>query len=141
MEGHTYSQPVRVTYSYGLLNFATALTTTILPPPTCNAGRVVDIHVRVTTTFTQVTTPAYVQIGVNGTPAKYAQLNMGAAAAGSPYNLTSTGGTPYIEANAAIYSDINLVRDAVSQIQVTIVPPTGGTPAGAGYLDVALAWF
>lgn len=141
MESFSYSQPLRATYSFGLLVFTAALTTPINPPPGCSAGRVVDIHVRPTVTFTQVTTPAYVQIGTAGNATKYAQLNMGAAAAGSAYNLVSTGGTPYIEANASIYSDINLVRDGVTSIQVKIVPPTGGTPAGTGYLDVVLAWF
>lgn len=140
MEGFTYSQPLRITYGFGLLAFTAALTTAVNPPPGGAAARVVDIHVRVTVTFTQVTTPAYVNIGTAATAAKYAQLNMGAAAAGSPYNFVSAGGTPYNE-KSVIFNDINFARDGITQVQIQVVPPTGGTPAGTGFLDVILAWF
>lgn len=141
MEGFSYSNPLRVVYGFGLLVFTVALTTSVKPPPRCVGGRVVDIHVRVTVLFTNVTTGALVNVGTAGTAAKYAQLNMGAAAAGVSWNFRDTGGTPYVEANAAISSDINLARDAVTAIQIQVVPPTGGSPAGTGFLDVILAWF
>ena len=142
MESFSYSNPLRIAYSYGLLAFTAALTTAIKPPPRCNQGRVVDIHTRVTITFNQVTTPGYVNVGTAGSASKYAQINMGAAAAGASYNFRDTGGSsPYNEAAAVISSDINFARDAITAIQVQVVPMTGGTPAGTGFLDVILAWF
>lgn len=140
MEGFSYSNPVRVTYSFGTIAFTTALTQLVSPPPRTNQARVVDIHVRVTVTFTNTTTAALVNIGTAATAAKYAQLNMSTTAAGAAWNFTTAGGTPYNEA-AVIFSDINLLRDAVSQIQLQVVAPTGGTPAGTGALDIHMAWF
>lgn len=140
MEAFSYSNPIRMTYSYGSLAFTAATTHLIKPPPRVNQGRVVDIHVRVTVVFTQTTTPAYVNIGTVATAAKYAQLNMGAAAANTSYNFRDTGGTPYNEANV-IFSDINFSRDSTTVVQVQVVAMTGGSPTGTGFLDVCLAWF
>lgn len=136
----SFSNPDQMTYSFGLLSFTSALTHAVKPPPRHNQGRVLDIHVRVTITFTQVTTPAFVNVGTAASASKYAQLNMGAAAAGSSYNFIDGAGTP---ANMAlvVFSDINLGRDAVSAIQFQVVPMTGGTPAGSGYLEIGIDWF
>ena len=141
MEGPTYSHPVRATYSYGLLNFAAGnLTNFMVPPPRARNGRVVDIHVRATITFTNVTTAAIVNIGTVATPAKYATLNLGALVAGSAANFVTTGGTPFNEA-LVNFLDINFDRDLVTQVQLQVLAPTGGGPAGTGYLDVFMAWF
>lgn len=142
MESFSYSNPVRLSYSFGLYAFTAAITSLVKPPPRVNQGRVVDIHTRVTITFNQVTTPAFVNIGISGTDTKYASLNMGAAAAGAAYNFRDTGGaTNYNEAAAVISSDINFARDGVTTTQIKVVPMTGGTPQGTGYLDVSFAWF
>jgi hypothetical protein len=142
MEGFSYSNPVRLTYSFGLLAFTAALSNQVKAPPRCNQGRVVDIHVRVTIIFTNVTTPAFVNVGTVATPAKYAQLSMAAAAAGVSWNLIDGGGgaTLYNEATV-IFSDINFARDGVTFIQFQVVPMTGGAPTGTGFLDIEMAWF
>lgn len=140
MEGFSYSNPIRTTYGFGLLVFTNALSVSVKPPPRCNQGRVVDIHVRVTVTFTNVTTGALVNVGTAATAAKYAQLNMAAAAAGVSWNLRDGGGSPYVE-SLVIFSDINFARDAVTAVQFQVVAPTGGAPAGTGFLDILMAWF
>ena len=91
MEAFSYSQPLRNTYSFGAIAFTTALTHYIVPPPLAASGRVVDIHVRATVVFTNVTTPAYVQIGTPASAALYAQLAMGATAAGATWSLGIAG--------------------------------------------------
>jgi hypothetical protein len=136
----SYSNPMRVTYSYGLYAFTSASTNTVKPSPRHPAGKVADIHVRVTVTFTQTTTPAFVNIGTAGNASKYAQLNMGAAAAGHSYNFTDAMGTPAVP-SLVVFSDINFARDGITEVQIQIVAMTGGTPAGSGYLDVCMDWF
>lgn len=136
----TYSQPTRITYSFGTIAFTTALTQAVNPPVNHNMGRVGEIHVRVTVTFTAVTTPALVNIGTAGTAAKYAQLSMGTAAAGTAANIGSAAGTPP-NVGLVVFSDINLVRDAVTALQFQVVAPTGGSPAGTGALDIMMDWW
>lgn len=130
----SYSNPLQLTYSFGNLNFVSgAGAYKIKPPKRCTAGRVEEIAVMVTTTFTQVTTPAYVRIGTASDNDKYAEMNMGAAAANAAYNLQDD--------TDAIISNINLSGDGVSEIQVTVVAPTGGSPAGVGYLNIGISWW
>jgi hypothetical protein len=131
---NTYSNPLTVPYNFGNLNFVSgAGTYKVKPPPRATCGRVEDIHVRVTTLFTQVTTPAYVRVGTSGDNLKYAELNMGAAAAGAAYNTRDVAGS--------IKSNINLTKDAISDVDIRVVAPTGGSPAGVGYLDVIISWW
>ncbi|MGH2903918.1 MAG: hypothetical protein ACRDK7_10090 [Solirubrobacteraceae bacterium] len=128
----SYSNPKRVNYSYPAQNFTTPITRQIKPPKGCTHGNVVDIHMSVTTTFTQTTTPGFVKIGDGTTDDKYASLNMGAAAAGAAYNV-GDGGT-------IAKGGIDLDRDNISAITLKTVAPTGGTPAGVGDLNVTIEW-
>lgn len=129
----SYADPLYVSHNYPAHNFTSPITRAIKPPRRCNRGRVEEIHVAVTTLFTQVTTPGYVNVGTAADDDKYASLNMGAAAANTAYNVTDVA--------SAIFSDIDLVRDAVSAIQLKTVAPTGGSPAGVGDITLVLAWF
>jgi hypothetical protein len=133
MSGATYSNPLTITYSLGATNFTTAAAQMIKPPPGCKAGRVEDIHVRVTTAFTQTTSPALVRIGTPTENSKYAELNMGEAAAGVAYNTTDVADS--------IKANIHIEDDEITGPSLFIVPPTGGTPAGAGLVDVAISWW
>lgn len=134
MSFKTYSHPLVVPYSFGQLNFVSgAGTWKIKPPRGMGRGNVEDIHVRVTTVFTQVTTPGFVRIGTAASNALYAELNMGAAAANTAYNTRDLAGV--------VRSDINLSRDGVTDIDVRVIAPTGGSPTGVGFLDVILSWY
>lgn len=128
----SYSNPVERHYGISGHNFTTAATRVIKPPPRCNRGRITDIHVSVTTTFTAVTTQGFVNVGTAADPVKYASMGMGTAASGSAYNTR--------DFPSAIKTDIDLSRDGVSVIQYAIVAPTGGSPAGAGDVSVSIAW-
>jgi hypothetical protein len=134
---YTYNQPLTISYGFGSFNFVSAAGTYKLKPPSTrlNGGRVEDIHVRVTTLFTQVTTPAYVRVGISADHDKYAELNMGAAAANAAYNAQDIAGS------ITGRSNINLTADGVTDIDVRVVAPTGGSPAGVGYLDVVISWW
>jgi hypothetical protein len=141
MEGPTYSNPLRVTYSFGSIAFTAAIAHQLLPPPGRNWARVVDIHVRATVTFTNVTTGALVNLGTVASAARYATLNCAATAAATSINLGSAGGTPYNEASVIFQKVIDLANDGTAFVQAQVVAPTGGSPAGTGYLDITLAWW
>jgi hypothetical protein len=133
----SYDLPVRVCYTLG--NAVTGLDIgngdtahAIKPPKGKKMGNVVDIHLSVFETFTQVTTPGYIRIGTSGDADKYAELNCGAAAATNAYNLSDAG---------TINSRIDLVADSISQVEVVSIAPTGGTPAGIANVTIVIDWY
>jgi hypothetical protein len=128
------SGPTPINYGFGSLAFTTAVTYQLKPPRRHNIGNVIDINVMVTVIFTAVTTPAYVRIGTPADNLKYAELNMGTAAAASTFNTRDNAVTWF-------KSDINLSRDGVSYAELRIVAPTGGSPTGTGILNVLVNWW
>lgn len=129
----SYDNPLVVSYNMGTIGTAN-LTREINAPLGYKTGRVVDIHADVTTTFNQVTTPGLIEIGTAADPDKYAELNMGAAAAGSAYNFQDFDGITG-------YADINFHVDGVTSLQYKYTAMTGGTPAGAANITVVVAWY
>lgn len=133
----SYDTPVRVSYNlgnvaggvdFGAGNSAYA----IKPPAGKKVGNVVDIHLSVNETFTQVTTPGYVRLGTAADADKYAELNCGAAAITDAYNLDDAG---------SINARIDLEADGITQVEVACIAPTGGTPAGIANVTVVIDWF
>lgn len=129
-----YDLPVRVSYCFPVHDFgAGAGAHAVKPPKGKKRGNVVDIQLfNITETFTQDTTPAYVRLGTSGDADKYAELNCGAAAATNAYNLSDAG---------SINSVIDLTADSITQVEVTFVAPTGGTPAGIAAVAVVIDWY
>lgn len=125
----SYSNPHVVTYTIPSVNFTSATATAIKAPKGYENGRILDVGVRVTTLFTAVTTPGYVRLGTTTDADAYAELNMGTAAATDFYNTQN-------DTDAIIDADVTN-----TQIEVTFVAPTGGTPAGVGDVVIVVAWF
>ena len=132
----SYENALAATYSLGQHDFgAGAATYKVKPPPGFSSGRVRDIHVLVSETFTQTTTPAYIRVGDGTDDDKYAELNMGAAASGDSYNADDVAGSLK---NKGIF---NLSSDGITELTVKFVAPTGGTPAGIGEVSLLVEWF
>ncbi len=130
----SYENPKTVTYNLGFHDFgAGAGAMAIKPPPGCKRGNIVDIHLDVRETFTQVTTPGFVNIGTAGDADKFASLNCGAAAITDAYNLSNT------PAEKPRVMDLDV--EGISQVEVALVAPTGGTPAGQAYVSIVVDWF
>lgn len=126
----SYSNPLSMTYSLGIHDFgAGGDALAIKAPNGYSKGRIIDIGVMVTETFTATTTPAYVRLGTTGDADAYAELNMGTAADTDYYNTQD-------DTDAIISADVTS-----AQIEVALVAPTGGTPAGMGYVNIAIDWF
>lgn len=134
----SYDNPIVVSYNMGIHDFgAGGDALAIKPPPLLDNGRIFDIHVAVTETFNQVTTPGYIRLGITTDADYYAELNMGAAADTDAYNVRDVG------ESVAINRQIDLNNDTgtPSQVEVAFVAPTGGTPAGQGYVTIAIGWW
>lgn len=126
----SYSNPLVITYNLGLHDFGAAGDDLAIKAPTgYEHGRILDIGVAVTETFTNTTTPAYIRIGTTTDPDAYAQMDMGTAADTNYYNTQD-------DTDAIIDADVTN-----TQLEVALVAPTGGTPAGIGHVHITIAWF
>jgi len=113
-----------------------ALTFYPQPPGGAGLGQVMDIQVSVSETFNAVTTAGLVQVGISGELDKYAELSMGTAAAGASYGSYDVSIFDETESNPGF---INFADDGATII--TFVAPTGGTPAGKGYVFTTIGWW
>lgn len=124
-----YNNPDVITYSLGSHDFgAGGADLAIKAPKGYTQGRILDVGVAVTETFTATTTPAYVRVGTGADPDAYVELNMGTAAATDYYNTAD-------DTDAIINADVT-----DTQLEVAFVAPTGGTPAGIGLVSITVAW-
>lgn len=125
-----YNNPTTVSYNLGTHDFgAGSDALAIKAPRGFTKGRIRDIGVAVTETFTATTTPAYIRLGTTGDADAYAELNMGTAADTDYYNTQD-------DTDAIISADVTN-----TQIEVAFVAPTGGTPAGIGHVTVVIDWY
>lgn len=132
-----YDNPVVITHCFGSVNFASGSASALRPPPGLTRGKIVDIQVQVATLFTAVTTPAFIRLGSSGDADFYAELNLGTAAATDAYGIRNIAGGY----DAVVFRSIDIVQDNLAQVEVVFVAPTGGSPAGAGVVNITIAWF
>lgn len=126
----SYDKGEMITYNLGLHDFGAGGDALAIKGPVGKTGRLVDIGVAVTETFNQVTTPGYVRLGTGADPDAYAELNMAAAADTDYYNTQD-------DTDAIITETL----PADTQIEVALVAPTGGTPAGIGHVHISVLWY
>lgn len=132
-----YDDMITSSHAFPSVNFASGSTNKIKVPRGAKLGRVLDILVNATVLFTQVTTPAIVQVGDGTTPDIFATLTLGALAAGS----TIGGGDVTNGIFKSVYLAGNYASGAgLHDLTVTFVAPTGGTPAGTGTVLIIMGW-
>lgn len=128
-----YDKPLTFNFKYSAVNFAVGGTQKIPLPRGARYARVCDILLVSSVTFTQVTTPALVQVGDGTTPDKFASITVGALAAGS--TLSGNDVAP-----AHVWKDNYVANPVIHDLVVTFVAPTGGTPAGTADVCILLAF-
>ncbi|ROH88002.1 hypothetical protein ED236_00470 [Pseudomethylobacillus aquaticus] len=117
-----YDNPSTVTFQFGNHDFGAGAAALSFKLPKGKSGRLIDVGVmNISEAFTATTTPAYVRVGTGLDPDAYAQLSCGTTAIGDTVNTVD-------DTDAII--DAQLPAD--TQIEVALVAPTGGTPAGIG---------
>lgn len=132
----SYSTAGTRDYHLGSINFVgTPAAQAIRVPKGARFARIVDVHVMASVAFTATTTPGYVDIGTAGTAAKYVHFNCGTTAATDARCFDDSDG------RVAGYEVIDTVGEAIEQLEVSFVAPTGGTPAGTGLVTISVEWF
>tara|TARA_R110000737_G_scaffold340221_1_gene362898 strand:+ start:23314 stop:23700 length:387 start_codon:yes stop_codon:yes gene_type:complete len=125
-----YTNPQYQTYTFPAHDFGAGAAAVSFKGPLGKDGRLEDITVHATETFTNVTLPAYVRIGTASDADAYAQADLGVTAATDTFVATQ--------------DDVNaIISDALpadTQIEVAFVACTGGTPAGIGTVSITVAW-
>jgi len=124
--------PTTYTYVLSAVDFGAGDTNhAIKAPGGYRQGRLIDVGVAVSETFTETTTQGFVRVGTAADPDAYAELQMGTAAATDFYNTRD-------DTNAII---VDTIHDVATQLEVACIAPTGGTPAGIGDVHIVIDWF
>jgi len=122
----SYSNPNRLSYTFGEEDIADAARALSVRGPTGKDGRLVGVSISATETFNAVTLPAHLLIGTAADTDAYADITIG------PLAATDSMFSGYLDRNVTIPKD--------TQIEITEVANTGGTPAGKAYFTVTIDW-
>ena len=128
----SYSDPDRRVYSFGIHDFGAASESLSIKGPRGKTGTLVAIHASATETFTAVTTPARIDIGTGADTDAYASFVLG--------TLADTDSASTDDGVTDTDAIINRSIPANTQVEVTFVAPTGGTPAGMAAVSVIIDW-
>lgn len=128
----SYSDADRRQYSFGEHDFGNAGESLSITGPKGKGGRLIAVHVAATETFTATTTAGRVDVGTAADTDAYASFNLGTLA--DTDSASTDDGTT--DTDAIIDADI----PADTQVEVTFVAPTGGTPAGKGFVSIIIDW-
>lgn len=122
-----YDNPKVISYGFGEYDFGNATEALAIKGPSGMQGRILDICLSASETFTATTTPAYIRLGTASDPDAYAEMNCSTTADTNALNTWTRGVTTTLPAD--------------TQIEVAFIAPTGGTPAGKGYVNIAIMWY
>lgn len=131
----SYDTMKTVTYSFPAQSFAANGTAKLRLPKNAAMARVLDTLLTCTTTFTQVTTPALLEIGDGTTATAFWSLTIGGLTAGN----TMGAGDQTLPAFQNVY-DSGAYSPALHDLTVTFVAPTGGTPAGVANVLIVVGY-
>jgi len=140
----TYDNPLTISYNFGLQDMAAAAFAGAISAPYGKTRcRIEEIHVSVTEVFNEVSTPAYVRIGVAADADKFAELNMGSAAATDGFGIDDDAAPTTVRFDNGYGGEgvVDMTTEAIDQLEVVTVQNTGGTPTGIGYLTIAVSWW
>ena len=126
-----YANPnMSITYNFGLIDFGSDGATRIKGPKG-RKGRLRDVGIGGNTLFTAVTTPAHIKLGTAATPAAYFDMTMGTLAADATLEASTDQPAAFISRDRPVDTDV----------KVYFTAPTGGSPAGKGFVSVTIDWF
>ncbi len=127
----SYDNPRRWVYSFGEHDFGAGSESLSLKGPSGKKGVLREIQVNATETFTDDTTSGNVQVGTAADPDAYGLLDLGTTADTNTASYAAGD-----DADAVISESI----PADTQVEVTFTAPTGGTPAGKGFVQIVIDW-
>jgi hypothetical protein len=128
----SYSNPDRRFYVFPAVDYGAGDSAHSFRGPKGKKGRLVDIHLSATEAFNSTTTDGYTDIGTAADTNAYAHFVQGDLAA-----TDSVCGTDGVTDTDWLI-DANIPAD--TQVEVTCVAPTGGTPTGIATVTVVVDW-
>lgn len=131
-----YELPDRRAYSFGIHDFGAGGDALEILGPAGKKGRLVDIMVSATETFNAVTTQGFVRVGSAADADEFGELSLGTTEADTAVLASAQPGGLKTDSNGQ-----SVLIDADEDVQVAFVAPTGGTPAGMGYVQIWIDWF
>lgn len=130
-----YANPeYKISYDPGLQDVVTNAGVNTFRGPKGKVGKIRDIMISGQTLCTAVTTGPFLQIGTVATPTLYANVAIGALAAGANIEVLKDQPSAIVTGNAA-------TLPADTDFQIKLVAPTGGSPAGKIFSEVIIDWF
>lgn len=138
-----YDQPMTISYSLGLHDYGAggdALAIPVLAGATW--ARIEEISLSATELFTTTTTGAFVRIGTAADADKFAELAAGTLADTNGLGLTA--GSTELKDNSYGGKGVILLNSSgenITQLEVVLVAPTGGTPAGIAHTTIVVSWW
>lgn len=128
----SYSLPDRRSYVFPSVDYGAGDSAQSIQGPKGKSGRLIDIELSATETFNSVTTDGYTNVGTASDTDAYAHFVQGdLAATDSVSGQDGVTDTDWL-IDAAIPAD--------TQVEVTFIAPTGGTPAGIATTTVWIDW-
>jgi hypothetical protein len=121
-----YSNPRQIFTSFGEEDIADAARALSFKGPAGKKGRLMSVSLSATETFNAVSTSAKLQIGTAADTDAYAEITLG--------TLAATDSVFYD------YSAQSIDLPADTQVEVTEVANTGGTPAGKCFITIGTEW-
>ena len=125
----SYSNPTPYCFTF-LHDFGAATEGLIFRGPKAMQGTIQEVEVIAYEVFTADTTEAAVNIGSAALGAEYVAMGLGTLADGDEQRMTDTAA--------------DLVGSALpadTDIHLTLLAPTGGTPAGKAYVQIMVHWY
>lgn len=98
--------------------------------PKGKQGTIVDINVDAIELFTNTATEAFIRLGSSAAGYEYVNMGLGTLADGANAQLTAVA-ADLVEAALPADTDIHL----------TLVAPTGGTPGGKAHYHIMIDWY
>lgn len=133
----SYDNPQTRCYDLGSADIEAAGPFAIAVPPWASSARIEGVAFNsVSEAFTADTTGAGVQIGTAADADKFGDFVFGV--------IALTDGAEVGPVTAGNFIDLDRDGDAgaaLTQLEVVLVAPTGGTPAGTGLLSIVISWY
>ena len=98
--------------------------------PKGKQGTIKEINVDSYETFTSVTTEAFIRLGSATSGYEYVNMGLGTLADAANVSMTAVAADLVLEA-----------LPADTDVHITLVAPTGGTPAGKAHYHIMIEWY
>jgi hypothetical protein len=98
--------------------------------PKGKQGTIKEINVDAFETFTNTTLEGFIRLGSAASGYEYVNMGLGILADGANAQLTAVAADLVLEA-----------LPADTDVHITLVAPTGGTPAGKAHYHIMIEWY